>query len=173
MKKHAEHPSKETTTKACILLIQEITTWWTKASRGADRATLRTAVPQALSLPTSLHSVSEPTLLSHQVRYDEKNDFRVPLSSTLSTQPFHQTLHRDNIVISLNQSVAQIHLGWIFGTPRRHSVHNILTIAPSEWGQVCFNYRYTTGDGGPWRYALWVFNIGLFFTCQPDIFQVT
>jgi len=69
-----------------VLVIQEIQTSWTKASRGAPGSVARQTVPQAVLLSDPIRPSPEPTYAHHVVRYDEANQFVAPLTSHLRIQ---------------------------------------------------------------------------------------
>lgn len=162
----------EQTTVPPVVIIQEITVWWTKMTRGARGAVLRRAVPEALLIPAAVVPANEPTYVHHVVRYDEANDFRAPLSSDVRVQELKGVIHEHNIAASLDDGKLRVDVAWGWGAPLRHPTRSVLNLAIGEWGRVRFNYR-TSGYDDPWRYALWIFNIGLIAVPAPNVFQAT
>src|SRR5262245_8404066 len=58
-----------------VVVVQEVLTYWTKASRGGAEATRRNAVPEAVTLPLSHITTVGLTGLLHKVAYRETDDF--------------------------------------------------------------------------------------------------
>lgn len=159
-----------------LVLIQEIATFWTKASRGAAGATARNGVPRALVVPASrelqaLEAPREPVCVVHAVRYGEANHFRAPLSNEVRVQPAADTFRGDNIAVSLVDNAVRVSLAWGWGAPMRHPVRSLLTLGGGQWGRVRYNRR--SGGYGGWLYSDCVYNIGLFSALAPDVFVST
>jgi len=160
-------------TAAPVVLVQVIVTVWTKASRGAQGAALRHAVPEAMAIPAAVSATSEPSVIRHDVRYKEQQGFRTPTASSVRRESLRGTIHEHNLAISLDDGSLRVDLAWTWGAPMRHPVRGIMTLAPDKWGQVHFNYRISGGYDAHWVYAQSVANIGLFVQPNPSIFLAT
>lgn len=62
-----------------MIVLQEIVTTWTKASRGGENATSRNAVPESFLLPALLEQPKTSNYVLYQrVMYSEQHNFQLP-----------------------------------------------------------------------------------------------
>lgn len=169
-RRHADaHPATSTP----LVLLQTITTQWSKAARGAPTAARRRGVPEALLVPAALPSTTEMAVICHEVRYGERDGFQMPEFSTVQRDVLSGTLHAHNLNISLDGEVLRVDLAWTWGAPMRRPVRGIMSAVLGEWGRVCFNYRTSSGYAARWVYGQVIANIGLFVRPEPAIFRTT
>jgi hypothetical protein len=115
---------------APLIVLQAINITWTKRSRGAPRAALRHAVPDAIRVPPTGNPLPEPALLYHKVQYGEGNDFRVPITDTLRLQPFNSPLYQHNVAVSRVEDDIRVVLNWEIGWFSSLNPHIFETTTP-------------------------------------------
>jgi hypothetical protein len=157
-----------------ILIVQQIQTYWTKASRGAPAAVRRNAVPEALPVPApGAHWPGPaPSRLHHKLWFSESKDFRTPAEEVILDPVFNplpvgcvSILHRDEVVWTEFR-----YDGQFAGQPDRGVLRKKIRTGPNEWAQVAYNGRFTHGyDGYQW-YVKLVVNVGVFSEFAADVF---
>ena len=70
-----------------VLLVQEITTRWTKVSRVGPLARVRYTVPEQMPFPVDSVSGSKAQVIFHSVYFDEENSFSAPLEK-ITASPY-------------------------------------------------------------------------------------
>lgn len=129
------------------VVVQWISTSWTKRSRGEPAATLRNAVPDGLPLP----DLTMPLL--HRVTAREADGF------LLHEEVSHELPHRQVVLQPVDDGL-RVQVEPPFGVPvRPHRPHIIL--GPNDWVRWQINSRSSTASGmGDWYYVSHTFNIG-------------
>jgi hypothetical protein len=147
-----------------ILVVQEISTWWTKRARSGQGALRRRAAPEALPLPTE--PPAGPALVHHVVACREAGDF-APETERFETRPISPRLALTAGCVRIRLLGQRVEADWAWsfecGAPAR-SEHRrtVLTLGPGEWGRVRTNGRMTTMLGlSDWKYHLHVVNVAL------------
>jgi hypothetical protein len=153
------------------LLIQHITTDWTKASRGGDGARRRNAVPERLPIPDEL--VAPNCLIRmHRVQFDEAADFQPEYSTAMedSLEFLHcrgmaLQFEGDGVDVSFvrdhfNAAIADRRI--VDATGKVVSQIPAFRLKAGQWGQLVNNGRYTDVDTGNWSYEKSIVNIALF-----------
>ena len=156
-----------------VIVIQNICTSWTKASRGGTNASARNRTPEALELPPFSTSLPQQIFLLHTVIYSECCHFQQPIQQ-LEHKELTDPFWYDCFKFSLVADILHITTEWerSKGVPRRpaflrqgFSLHN------PQWGRVIYNLRIS------WEtyreYQKQVINIGFFAPSSPRMFLET
>lgn len=159
------------------IVIQQIDTEWTKASRGGEGACRRNAVPTELTLP--LDCFAAPVAM-HVVDSFEWNDFQLDDSvkhwnSICDVRiPFLKLETRQN---NLRIRFVRSPQNWVIANRLYDGVDgkpvldvDAFVLGCDEWGRVRFNARYTSRDTGEWYYQHVVCNIGVFSSVELNRF---
>ena len=150
-----------------VLVVQEIRTTWTKASRGGIEAGVRNSVPETAEIPWL--PIAQPGLpvILHRLTYSEPN-FSMPERNLVEVATLPVRLV--GVTVELVGEEARATFQWTTscGAPRRERVRQTLVIQPGEWSQIVYNGR--TGGRGEWRYLKVVVNVGLFSSVARDVF---
>jgi hypothetical protein len=156
-----------------ILLVQHISTSWSKASRGGPRAGVRNAVPVAL--PFSKLVPSETRSVLHEVQFNERTEFTP-----------HEEVIIDGGILPRGKALC-ITAGrdadgaWALydystecgGAPDRSGVRKRLTAPLDRWIRIVANGRFAPAWDGDWWYEKHVVNVGLFSSLAPYCFTAT
>lgn len=142
-----------------MLVIQRITTRWTKAARGGAAAARRNASPRALRLP--LLAGSEPGYLLHDIEFSERDDFSRHERVTESDLPMH--VHIGPLIVNVTKAEIAVRFIWSrseCGAPERYA-HDVFCLSRGQWGRFMFNGRFgaDSSAGRAWEYHTTVFNI--------------
>ncbi len=178
------------------IYIQEITTSWTKASRGGDGAVKRGRVPDAVELPQSPFPSSATAdkypFYLHLLWYTEYHGYDVRseyLKSDVAANPISEILNRDGVKVSFSGDSLAVRYQWDWnlGAPGRRTQDSTGTFVPvhhspeqkafelqiGQWGRILFNGRHSDWDDGRWTYSQHTFNIGLFLNPPQNVFLET
>ena len=142
------------------ILIQHVHTLWTKQSRGGDAARVRNAVPDALTLPSTIRDA--PFVL-HHAQFVERDGF-VQTDTVrsgahfgdLSLNDLELTLAADSLTVRYHRNGNNA----ARTTPQPFT--DIFSLSESQWGRLTYNGRFTAWNTGNWWYEKSVFNIGWF-----------
>lgn len=154
-----------------MIIIQHITTLWTKKSRGLPGAEKRNAVPHRLLLPAASQPL--PPVFVHQVRAEE-SDFQLKQTTQFPDQPEHYWSFQ------FQQQADQLEVWFTFswtehGAPDRGScTRPLFNLKQNQTGAFSINGRFSSDQGQ--HYALHSVNLGfvdrfhdnLFLTQAPD-----
>lgn len=157
-----------------MILIQEIRSIWSKASRGGPAAALRNAVPEAAPFPLVRAGSKTGPILHQSLLYGELNGFAEPISSQVVE------LRSDRISIGcvkIEVSSEQLVVAYEYdyrcgGAPPRHSRPGVnlkeeVVAGHESWVRVKYNGRFSGED---WWYEKVVLNVGLFQEYEPGVF---
>jgi hypothetical protein len=160
-----------------MVLIQEIRSIWSKASRGGVAAALRNSVPEAVPFPpikstTAAHQVFHQTLV-----YGEANDFAEPLKSeSVELAADSSDIGCVKIRVSSERVIVSYEYDYrCGGLPPRQvrpgvNVAEERVVVPESWVRVRYNGRFS---GDEWWYEKVSVNVGLFRRPDADIFILT
>ena len=153
-----------------MILVQRITTEWTKASRGGRGAAVRNSFPEAFPLPPFDSTIG--TFIVHSVRFREWDNYecREDLNGYNSAtdahiEPIWIYHHGDHLVVRFVWDWMQC------GAPERDS-HEIFHVAQGKWGRFSCNGRFgpTSSSGCVWHYHKTVFNIAFIDSHDANLF---
>jgi hypothetical protein len=150
-----------------VIVIQHISTHWTKASRSGPGAKRRSSVPDALPLPFTPDPASELTLVKHTVRYDEEDGFATPHQDVAIGGAVEGRVERFRCVqVRVVDGRAGVVYAWEpsqGGAPPRSTYHRqVLDLAAGEWGRVTYNGRHSALSGmSGWWYRQDVVNVAV------------
>tara|TARA_R110002049_G_scaffold203619_1_gene374172 strand:+ start:1619 stop:2113 length:495 start_codon:yes stop_codon:yes gene_type:complete len=154
-----------------MIIIQHITTLWTKKSRGMPAAEKRNSVPHRLLLPVASQPL--PPVFVHQV-FAEENDFQLKQTTQFPTS---EELHWS---FQFQQQGDQLKVAFTYsrtehGTPDRGScTRPLFSLKLNQTGTFSINGRFSSYQG-PY-YQSHTVNLGfvdrfhdnLFLTQPPD-----
>jgi hypothetical protein len=156
-----------------MILIQRITTEWTKASRGGRGATVRNSFPEAFPVPPFDATISP--FVVHTVRFREWENFErhedlngFGSATDAHIEPIRIYNHNDHLVVRFVWDWMQC------GAPERES-HEIFQLVPGKWARFVCNGRFgpTSSSGCVWHYHKTVFNIAFNQSPDADLFVAT
>ena len=153
-----------------IVLVQVISSVWTKSARGEPLATQRNSVPEALPIPPTSLSGSDLVSVIHHIRYNETNAFVAPVQNDVQVQPFIKPLYPgdSHVALQLLDDGIRVDLHWRWGAPRRRQRIGLFILPAETWVQLQYNYR--TGGERAWRYCRDNINVGLAAALNPQFF---
>lgn len=147
-----------------MILVQHIAVHWTKRSRGAPRASRRSAVPSAV--PVVLER-SDSWIL-HEVRFHESSDFRQKIERQIA-------IHSDDerprgLVLTSFEDGVRVGFRWddTFGAPPRSDRVCAFALMEGDYGRVMINGRHALESTH--AYSLHTFNITLAEIPTEDTF---
>lgn len=129
-----------------VLLVQRVTTNWTKASRGGPAATVRSRCPISWELP--------PEVAWHSIRMSEADNFQ-PISESGLDVP-SEVSEELALVIKDGRLGVRPELP-AYWRPTRHRRPPRRYLSPGEWLRWSVNYRQGLDAG--WLYGLVTWNI--------------
>jgi hypothetical protein len=160
-----------------MVLIQEIRTVWSKASRGGAAAARRNAVPETALFHAAGSQSAAHRIFRQLLVYGETNDFAEPVKSEVVE------LVADSIsagCVKIQVSAGRITVAYEYdyrcgGLPPRQTkpgvnVREEIIVEPESWVRVRYNGRFS---GDEWWYEKVVVNVGLFQQPHADVFGST
>jgi hypothetical protein len=153
-----------------MVVVQRISTWWSKASRGAPGAVRRSALPRAYPVTPS----SSSYLYEGHRRREWEGDFEDRLVETTEGDVLPQTA--GNLSLLLEDGTLRVDVWWSgqMGSPRRGRRTEALRLVNGELGQVLTNGRHSV-EGG-WLYVEDTYNVAMtpavdaaLFTARPPV----
>ncbi|PIU00206.1 MAG: hypothetical protein COT74_04525 [Bdellovibrionales bacterium CG10_big_fil_rev_8_21_14_0_10_45_34] len=152
------------------ILVQEIKTEWTKASRSGRAAQLRSQTPLKLEMPQTIFA-SADYIIVHKLEFKEENNFECQAVEGHLSDPFSNGSELFGAVELRPGDNGNIQLKFRWsnevGAPERKS-RNIGNISDGEWFQVIYNGRF--GGRHDWLYRQMVVNVGLSSQIEPTFF---
>lgn len=155
-----------------ILVVQEIKTCWTKASRGGPGAVRRNAVPQVMKVPIRQLQGQEVRMVHHKALFQEQACFHAPEEQLIVNSTLHP-LSVGCVIIRRSEQSAWAefrYLGSCGGAPERGWVRKTLKAGPDEWVRVVYNGRFSGGWDAFWWYEKMAVNVGLFTEVSASVF---
>jgi hypothetical protein len=158
-----------------MVLIQEIRSVWSKASRGGAAAASRNSVPEAVRFPMDRSKAAAHKIFHQSLIYGETNDFAEPLKSGMVESSSHLI-----IIGCVRIEVTSEHVMVAYeydyrcgGLPPRQSRPGInlreeVIVEPDSWVCIKYNGRFS---GDEWWYEKVVVNIGLFQKPDAEVFS--
>jgi hypothetical protein len=157
-----------------MILIQEIRSVWTKASRGAAAAALRNSVPEVALFPVISSKSMAHQILHQIIVYGETNDFAEPLKSEITALASASiSIGCVKIKVSSSQIIVAYEYDYKSGgLPPRHRTPGVnlkeeVIVEPESWVRIKYNGRFS---GDEWRYEKVVVNVGLFQKYEAGVF---
>lgn len=153
------------------MLVQVITTTWTKQSRGAPTSAIRNMVPEALAIPND-QPIQLGGLLVHSAKFNEKNDFHVHESVEIVT------CASDLLGMSFLESPKGVDVLYSdssgCGYPGRPGLRRtqLFCLGSGEIGRLRINWRYSGSmcQHGEWVYVKEVINVANVTAFATDLF---
>lgn len=144
-----------------MLIVQRITTEWTKSSRGGDRAAERNATSDALRLPPLAGAA--PYYLFHDIRFHEWEHYDCQSVVTESEARTHVRI--EPLFIHVTSALVTTRFVWSWrhcGAPERDS-HDLFQLSVGQWGRFTCNGRFgaESSSGREWGYHKTVFSVAL------------
>ena len=154
-----------------MILVQEITTIWSKDSRGGPLAATRNAVPETYPLASFVALPSQVACLYHTIIFSEANDF-ADLKEQLISYMLTQELRFGCVSITPIDEQLQVIYTYDMGcggAPQRYGLPQLaFSLPPNQWGQILYNGRFP--EEYTWTYRKFVYNIGVFDTVEENVF---
>jgi hypothetical protein len=154
-----------------IVVAQQITARWMKATRGEAREARRNAVPEIARIPTERIKTAGLALVLQVLVYDERFDFRETVAD-VQVNPPERPLTAGCVVLDLvpDWVIARFEYDRaLCGEPSRGREHKELSITLDQWAQFAYNGRFGSSQAD-WRYEKTVVNIGVFRRLRPNLF---
>lgn len=166
---------QQSTDRRAILMVQEICCYWTKSSRGGEGAVVRNSLPDRLSLPLHLLSLSQSDIddlrvLYHTVGYYEREGFQNPTEEIFinpTACPRHGCTTIDCSLLGIQ--LRYYHDMGKGGAPQRGWGPRTVQASIDMWAQVKENGRFSWEE--TWAYQKVVLNVGMFTTLTADCFH--
>jgi hypothetical protein len=140
------------------VVVQRVSTLWTKQSRGGPAAAVRNATPIAFPLPSDL------TLGVHAIVMRERDAFRPQMSQADLAQAGMPLRVVDGLLRVSPPETS------FFGMPRRTRRPPTVRLTPGHWVRWQINYRHVASSSGQWYYSLHTFNIHFGTPTSHDVF---
>jgi hypothetical protein len=158
-----------------MILIQEIRSIWSKASRGGAAATLRNSVPEATLFPLSRSKSAAHKIFRQLLIYGETNDFAEPIKSEI-VELASDTISIGCVKVEVSSECVIVAYEYDYkcgGLPPRHNESGVnlkeeVIVEPESWVRVKYNGRFS---GDEWWYEKRVVNVGIFEKAHTDIFS--
>jgi hypothetical protein len=134
-----------------VLVVQHISTWWTKESRGAPMAAIRNAVPTHLPIPAQVSERTSSVL--HEVRFAEPA-FE-PREELAVDADIAARLKAPCITAGCGSQGAWVSYAYARdcgGAPDRTGMRKTLVAPMGTWVQIAANGRFPAAWEGPWTY---------------------
>lgn len=149
-----------------MVVVQEVRTKWTKATRGAPLAGERKGLPQAFLLPT----VECEYLFQAYLLEESKNYIPTIKELKQSTRTVQIKKLNDLILRMLDKHTLSVGLrdNPHSGQPKRYPINNVFQLKPGQFGRILNNARYASYHGQHYYEA--VYNIAFGQTVNPDRF---
>lgn len=160
-----------------MVLIQEIRTVWSKASRGGAAAARRSSVPEAALFHPPGARPAAGQIFHRVLFYGEANDFAGPIKSEAAELTADSTsVGCVRVEVSARGlTVAYEYDYGCGGLPPRMARPGVglreeMTVGPESWARVRYNGRFSGED---WWYQKVVVNVGSFERPGADVFIAT
>ena len=155
-----------------VLVVQQLTTTWSKRSRGGDGARRRrNAVPLAVAVPADCSVGAVDGWRHHVVAFGEANGFTAVGRPCRRGGP-DTPVRAGCVLVTLGGVGAEVAVDFqhLDGVPSRTRLDRTGTLspvrlaplAPGQWCRIRYNARHADRDTGHWWYELIVVNVGLF-----------
>lgn len=145
-----------------MLVVQQVTILWTKATRGAPRANERTSLPRAFVV----EPCSALCLIQHY-RMAEWNQFDIELQTSQSSPQIPGAVDALRLRPTPEKEIV-LGFGSHSGQPVRHPVNQAATLRAGQWAQLIVNARHTSYSGQ--HYSEDIFNVAYGDGLPPDVF---
>ncbi len=157
-----------------MILIQELSTNWSKESRSGIAAKNRNSTPLCLPLRLPPQRPEDKWLIVHQiVRFDEARDFQPSApSETRDDLLSHSTYKATGLWIVQDEDSILLKFNWNVecGAPERPNRH-LGRLKWNQWARFRFNGRH--GGARGWHYQQTVYNIALMELGSAEILNST
>jgi hypothetical protein len=152
-----------------LIVLQRISTIWTKTSRGGAGATARKATPDVMELPP-LASAPVDGFILHDIAYREDDNFQSP-SEQFEQREQTDSARHDCLEFSMKDRTLVVTLVWEQGrgAPRRPVFpRTVWSFHPGQWGRITYNFRCASEHD--WIYEKCVMSVGLFHAYSSRLF---
>ena len=155
-----------------FVIVQEIKTQWTKASRGGEGASRRNTVQDALIVAKLPQTLPALPLVHQRTVYAEEADFQPAQTQT----EIHDLMLNRHVLIGCVRIIPQaeqLQLAYqpgiaCAGAPKRAFTRKDFTLMPDTWARISYNGRFGWATG--WSYHKTVFNIAYMSATDAEIF---
>jgi hypothetical protein len=154
-----------------MILVQEITTIWSKQSRGGPLAAARKCGARNLSACLRTYAPTAGGLPAHTIAFGEATDFAHPREQVMS---YTLTEELRFGCVSITPIGDQVQVIYTYdmgcgGAPQRYGLPQLaFTLHQNEWGQILYNGHFL--EEYTWTYRKHVCNIGVFEQVEAEVF---
>lgn len=152
-------------------LVQVIHLHWTKASRGGQGASVRSAVPLAFEVPNDGLLEVDGQLQVEEWHWGERNAFAEPLQHRQRRVAVADGFKLGCVTVGGHEQGLSVRYRWDAahgGAPDRsflnpgtgeESTNRDLVVPPGQWVRICSNGRFSDADTGKWYYEQVTVNV--------------
>jgi hypothetical protein len=180
----AQHRSKRTPavdTRVSGLVIQLLTTEWTKDSRGGSGSQPRNATPPAMVLPRAWAGPDRTQVRLHHVYFSEQRGFlpRQWMDARrarpfVEVEAFRVEQGEDGVRVVLDHGKMGLPGSRESSGGARGQHHEeLFRLSTGEWGRGVYDERLQYWETGHWGYCKHVLNVGLLEAADLDVFLST
>lgn len=153
-----------------MIIVQNVTIFWTKATRGAPRSNERSVLPRAFQIDACANKSKKYEFSSFVM--SESNGFTL----TKREVTHSDVLPRIQGCLALFEEMdgcLSLGLRWVSsdGQPKRYPRPEAIKLHKGEWAQLSINGRHTNYSGQ--YYSEDTYNVAYGDEFQPDIFVST
>ncbi|WP_257459374.1 hypothetical protein [Archangium lipolyticum] len=181
MARHRSRRTPHEDTRVSGLVVQLLTTEWTKESRGGPGARTRNATPPALVLPKVWTQPEDASFRLHHVYFSEQRGF-LPRQWTDVRRGKHfvevEAFRVEQVEAGVRVLLDHGKMGlpgsreWS-GMARGQRHEELFRLSPGEWGRGVYNERIQYWETGHWGYCKHVLNVGMLEAADLDVFLST
>ena len=157
-----------------VPIVQFISIWWSKTSRGGLLAEHRNQIPRAFPLPTPPATYDRfKHYMVHRIQFDEQNQFLEPLREAVEAPKIDIPFRTLNCSVEVTNETPIVKFHWQDGAPIRPYPTKAFHIKEREWMRLEYNARFSCRDFGMWSYKHEIINVALTDPETRDIFVAT
>ncbi len=158
-----------------MIVIQWVSTSWTKASRGHPGSSRRNAIQDGYPLPSAVLECAS-SVFSHQLQANESSGFELQGSfrSYEPSDPLSPLNSSSRLLkLELEDHLLSLHFtpdSLAMGAPSRRHLARTFKLRPGEWVRLRMNGRHTDYHTGTRHYSKQVCNVALVSAPVIDLF---
>lgn len=172
--------------RAPCVIIQVVTTSWSKQARGGPLATLRNAVPERLPFPAT-QVAEDQCCLVHHVDYADLHGFTRPDREHIEQHSTLPVVLHDSVGFFFEDTRLHVEFGGLyapdnrpsilygyagFGAPQRSVPREPFALNVGEIGQIRYLGRFSVGEEGYTPYRKRVYTVGWLTDFRASTFTV-
>lgn len=159
-----------------MVVVQEVTLWWTKKSRSAPGSTVRNAVPELFEVPFRPATMNRTGVAYHGVLIQEWLGFgQIEQTVDELACPDTEPVKLGCLYIRPREEVTEVVYAYDFdcgGAPVRTPLPRVvLTLRPGQWGRAVYNGRFEDWKTREWLYKKVVANVAHVQDTEEQVFS--